>query len=468
MKKTMLLIISMITLISIPVIASAQQTGSPISIDGKLVQFTSSSGSPFLDENSRTQVPFRITLEAFGAKVDWEQSTRTAIAEKDGIRVEVPIGEKNIVVNGQRVENDTAAVIVESKTYLPIRKVMEAFGAEVSWNNSTQAVNIISAKPKEELSKELQEMIETLENKVIFDNDISVFTLYAFMNFTGYDEENNRLGYHKVRKMIREDLEKMNLFLRDNNYYTNKKVNCPYYRQVLTRMDGAPNFRVGQPLPNYLSELNDLGIHLKEFYEKANIEELFKKYNSYYQEELDKYSGPIYPALAKTNQFLRVNNNEIPEFYFQVNLLDAYWRGYGLGNTYEHKGGKGIIIIGPSDKANLEIVVHEYLHGIITPINNELRREIEELSFLMAKVPKNTQASSASYNNWFAVFDESLIRALDSKFLAGGSDYIQNEMRDGFILVEYFDERFNEFENYEGTLKEFIRMLITDIKAENK
>lgn len=468
MKKTIFLIVIVITLILTPVVASAQQTGPHISIDGELVQFTSESGYPFLDENSRIQAPFRVTLEAFGAKVNWEQSTRTAIAEKDSIRVEVPIGQKYIVVNNQRVENDTAAVIVESKTYLPIRKVMEAFGMEVIWNNETQAVDIISVKPKEELSEELQEMIKTLENKVIFDNDISIFTLYAFMNFTGYDEENNRQGYHEVRKMLRDDLEKMNLSLRDNNYYTNKKVNSSYYRQVLARMDGAPNFKVSQPLPNYLSELNDLGSHLREFYEKANIEELFKKYNSYYQEELVKYSKPIYPALAKINQFLRISDNQIPEFYFQVNLLDAYWRGYGLGNTFEHKGGKGIIITGPSDEANLKNVVHEYLHGIITPINNELRREIEELSFLMAKVPKNTQASSSSYNNWFAVFDESLIRALDSKFLEDRLNYIQHEMKEGFILAEYFNKRFNEFESYEGSLKEFIRILIYDIKVENK
>lgn len=41
-------------------------------------------------------------------------------------------------------------------------------------------------------------------------------------------------------------------------------------------------------------------------------------------------------------------------------------------------------------------------------------------------------------------------------------------MDQGFILTEYFNQRFKEFERYEGSLKEFIKMLIVDIKEENK
>ena len=40
-----------------------------ISIDGNKVGFTSQSGVPFVDSNSRTQVPLRVTMESFGATV---------------------------------------------------------------------------------------------------------------------------------------------------------------------------------------------------------------------------------------------------------------------------------------------------------------------------------------------------------------------------------------------------------------
>lgn len=465
MKRTSVLLILIILLSFMGTPTLADGKGIDISIDGKRIEFNSSTGYPFLDENSRTQVPFRVVLEAFGATVKWDQSIQTAIAEKDGVQVDVKIGEKYIIKDGKRIENDTSAVILNGKTYLPIRKVMEAFGADVVWNAESKVVDIISEIVEEEYSKELEDDIKILEQKVIFDNDISIFTLYAFLNFTGYDHENNKQGYHEVRKMVRDELENMNISLMDNKYFINKKMVVHYYNHILARMNGAPNFRIGEGPLDYLSQLADLGYYLREFYLKADMESLFKKYDSFYQKEMEAYSKPIYPVLAKTNQFFRIDSSKIPEFYLQVNLLDSYWTGSGLGRIYEHKG-KGILITGPSEEPNLKNVTHEYLHGIITPTNNELRKEIEELSYLMAKVPKYTQASSASYNNWFAIFDESMIRALDSKYLEDDSDYNQNGMEQGFILTEYFNERFKEFEDFEGTLKEFIKMLIQDIKKE--
>lgn len=106
------------------------------------VEYDNSYGFPFIDENSRTQVPFRITLENLGADVSWDSRTRTAIAELNDIEVKIPIGESYIVVDGQRVQNDTASLIKDGRTYLPIRKVMESFGYTVGWDGLTQTVLI--------------------------------------------------------------------------------------------------------------------------------------------------------------------------------------------------------------------------------------------------------------------------------------------------------------------------------------
>lgn len=106
------------------------------------VKYDSSYGFPFIDENSRTQVPFRITLENLGADVSWDGETRTAIAELNDIEVKIPIGESYIVVDGKIVKNDTKSLIKDGRTYLPIRKVMESFGYTVAWDSLTQTVLI--------------------------------------------------------------------------------------------------------------------------------------------------------------------------------------------------------------------------------------------------------------------------------------------------------------------------------------
>ncbi|WP_313413120.1 stalk domain-containing protein [Sedimentibacter sp.] len=122
-----------------------------ISIDGTNVSFTEQSGAPFVDGNNRTQVPLRVTMESFGATVRWDNDTRTALVEKDGIKVEVPIGQSHIVRNGKQIKNDTAAIIKDNKTYLPIRAVLEAFGATIGWDSATQTVTV--AKSKSEVLK---------------------------------------------------------------------------------------------------------------------------------------------------------------------------------------------------------------------------------------------------------------------------------------------------------------------------
>lgn len=115
-----------------------------VRIDNQNVQFTEGSGTPFIDSANRTQVPFRQTMEAFGCAVDWDNGTRTAVATKDGIIVEVPIDQPYIFKNGEKILNDTAALIKDGRTYLPIRAVLEAFGAQVGWDNNSQTVLVFT------------------------------------------------------------------------------------------------------------------------------------------------------------------------------------------------------------------------------------------------------------------------------------------------------------------------------------
>lgn len=122
--------------------SAAYSAGIGVAIDGKSVLFTGTSGTPFVDAANRTQVPFRQTMEAFGASVSWEAASRTAVAVKNGITVRVPIGSAYIFRNGVRISNDTAALIRDGRTYLPIRAVLEAFGAAVTWNAALQRVEV--------------------------------------------------------------------------------------------------------------------------------------------------------------------------------------------------------------------------------------------------------------------------------------------------------------------------------------
>lgn len=62
----------------------------------KEVTFTDSSGYPYLDENNRTMVPLRVTMESAGFVVGYDENLRTAIVITEHNRIEVPIGTNKI------------------------------------------------------------------------------------------------------------------------------------------------------------------------------------------------------------------------------------------------------------------------------------------------------------------------------------------------------------------------------------
>nr|WP_312577308.1 copper amine oxidase N-terminal domain-containing protein [Sedimentibacter sp.] len=136
--------VSLILMLAMSSVLAFGQDVIAVSIDSTKVEFNSETGSPFIDQNSRTQVPFRATLEQFGAKVDWNNETYTAIATKNDITVEVPVGQNYIIKNGEKIDTDTAAIIENNRTYLPIRAVVEAFGSEVQWDEGLKTVVITS------------------------------------------------------------------------------------------------------------------------------------------------------------------------------------------------------------------------------------------------------------------------------------------------------------------------------------
>lgn len=116
-----------------------------VKIFEEYVPFDEGSGKPFIDNNNRTQVPLRRTMEMFGADVYWNPNTKSATISKDGTNVIVIVNEKYILVNGSNKETDTIPIIINGRIYLPIRPVIEAFGLKVSWSNSSKTV-IISDK----------------------------------------------------------------------------------------------------------------------------------------------------------------------------------------------------------------------------------------------------------------------------------------------------------------------------------
>ncbi len=99
--------------------------------------------APIITEEGRTMLPIRFIAEALGATVEWNEETQTVTIMKDGVRVEILISADYAYINGKKVNLDAPAFIQNGRTYLPLRFVAEALGADVNWDAATRQIVIL-------------------------------------------------------------------------------------------------------------------------------------------------------------------------------------------------------------------------------------------------------------------------------------------------------------------------------------
>ncbi len=114
--------------------------------------------------NDRTLVPIRAVIEAMGGTVSWEQETKTATLNYKDDEIKLTIGDTTAYLNDEANVLDTAPEIINDRTMLPIRFIAESFKFEVTWNNETREITI--EKLTEENNTEDNNMNNQIKIKV--------------------------------------------------------------------------------------------------------------------------------------------------------------------------------------------------------------------------------------------------------------------------------------------------------------
>ncbi len=114
--------------------------------------------------NERTMVPVRAVLEEIGAKVSWNEETKTITAEKGNTKFSVTLGDDFYTVDGNVVAMDSRAVVVKNRLLVPARYVAQAFGLKVEWNSDDKTVYISDGSvTTEETTETTTEKIDDTE-----------------------------------------------------------------------------------------------------------------------------------------------------------------------------------------------------------------------------------------------------------------------------------------------------------------
>lgn len=99
--------------------------------------------------NDRTLVPVRAIIEAMGGSVAWDEASQTASLAYNGDEIRLVIGSTTAYLNNEARELDVAPTTINDRTMLPIRFIAESFNFSVDWNETQNLITISNAPQSE-------------------------------------------------------------------------------------------------------------------------------------------------------------------------------------------------------------------------------------------------------------------------------------------------------------------------------
>ena len=118
------------------------QIGNPVMTVNGTEKPIDESGSAPVIVNDRTLLPIRAVVEEMGGTVAWDGNTQTVTLHYNSDEIKLVIGNLTAVLNGAAQALDTAPTIINDRTMLPIRFIAESFKFNVDWTQETQTVTI--------------------------------------------------------------------------------------------------------------------------------------------------------------------------------------------------------------------------------------------------------------------------------------------------------------------------------------
>lgn len=139
-----LALLTFMSLMTMPASAATERVVD-VRVNGYLVDFPDQ--QPYVNSDGRTLIPVRFVAETLGATVYWDRGIQGAVIEKDGMKIELPIGKTEMTVTHadgkvEVITMNTAAVLKNGRTLVPIRFVAEAMGCYVDFSSAYQTVQV--------------------------------------------------------------------------------------------------------------------------------------------------------------------------------------------------------------------------------------------------------------------------------------------------------------------------------------
>ena len=256
MKRIVIPLSVMLILLGTPVNAMDDIN---VVIDGETVDFSVYDNvKPYIEE-SRTLIPIRAVAENLGAKVDWDADNE--IATIDG-RIELEINNDVAIVDGKQVYMDVPAKIKNSRTFVPLRFVSENMGAKVKWDNDTRTVLIETPEEKAQTPKE-PDNTESTDTSVVSDQQQAVYNNVVYMGVKNYGTQSADLKDYYIHRFFNNGSIMEYPVLRDDNYSLQNKLAEGYVYNIKVENGVVTSIDESSATSGIIEAVDDSAIKLK-------------------------------------------------------------------------------------------------------------------------------------------------------------------------------------------------------------
>ena len=124
--------------------------------------------------NDRVMVPMRAIFEAFGAKVKWDGESKTITSKKKSKTITMTIDSCDMTKNDETYTFDTAPVIENGRTLVPVRAISDLLGLNAEWDEGSRTVKITTPADEEDNSWEKNTGTIDLDSMSVTGDGVSV------------------------------------------------------------------------------------------------------------------------------------------------------------------------------------------------------------------------------------------------------------------------------------------------------
>ena len=299
-----------------------------------------------------------------------------------------------------------------------------------------------------------------LKDRVEARADERLFTLYAALNASGYDEGIKEPG--PVREAVREKMGELPLKVMEPfRKFRSEHAQTldDYIAYVLTLT--PPPALAEQRAPNGLDRLNRI---LADFYSAAKIAELWKTYNENHAKAADSFASGGLPVMGKVMDYLRTTQVPAARIVLVPNLLDAPGYAYLV-----RSGDATSLIMGTTGALDRQALGRLIARMVLSTAPPNAVAELQRTETLFDLV--KGAAKKHGYGRWDHVVRESLAAAVTAQVTLASEQreqFLRGEYAKGLILVDHFSVELAKYEQSTIPLTEFLPQMLRTVNLDEE